>query len=195
MSKILTHIQDYNAIKNREYYLDENTIMHCDTTASICSKLSLNLDIPYCDKRILILAAKLHDIGKHFVPKEILNAERKLTDEERVLVDLHSALGYLELRKLGCSEDICDLVLLHHGLEKINGIRSLSAISERALSLYQILMASDIYSAVTVDRPYHKASTHEEAIEIVSEKKEIDRGIIIALKDLNNSDKDNVLFM
>ena len=49
-------------------------------------------DHPYefCYQQELITAACIHDIGKHYIPNEILNAPRRLTIKEREIIDLHA---------------------------------------------------------------------------------------------------------
>lgn len=156
---------------NREDFLTCDLIEHCDHVESISSKIAEHLNISDTYKMYLKEASLLHDIGKHYIHTEILNANRPLLPIERSVVDMHSYWGYLKLCEQKVTPIVCQLVLAHHGLELRGCIlnKHLDGLDE----LYPILMASDIYSAMTSDRAYRKALPHEEAIHTLREKHEI----------------------
>ena len=45
------------------------------------------------EKEAIILAAKVHDIGKIFIPLDILNKKENLTEQEISTIDMHSSYG------------------------------------------------------------------------------------------------------
>lgn len=128
----------------------------------------------------LLAAAELHDIGKYYIPEYVLDAARPLLPTERCVVDMHAYYGYLKLRELGYSERIAQIVMLHHGKDRVpdfSNVHLCTGVEE----VYQILMVADIYDAVTSNRPYRVAMSRENALNIV-EKAEVKGIFIDALK-------------
>ncbi len=99
------------------------------------------------DMNHLIQAALLHDIGKIFIPSEILNKKGKLTPKERRIVEQHNKLGFEILKTTDLSPKVAKLALEHHDYEK-NILRT---------PLNQILTVADIYCALREKRPYKKS--------------------------------------
>ena len=120
-------------------------------------------------------AAMLHDYGKVLIPKEILNKKGALTPEEKKIMELHSEFGYELLKQQGVNEDVLNLIKYHHQKPDGNGYPLIDSNFEYNISS-QILKIADIYSALVEERPYHKAYTKEEALEII--RKDIKDGII-----------------
>ena len=119
-------------------------------------------------------AALLHDIGKLYIPGNILDKNGRLTKLERELVDLHPYIGYVLLSDLGVDEDICRIVLYHHGFSPLC-IRNIahydkSLIYQRAM----ILRTVDSFEALTSDRAYHRGLPEQEAIDILLGEKNYD---------------------
>lgn len=124
----------------------------------------------------LLIAAELHDIGKYYIPEYVLNAARPLLPTERCVVDMHAYYGYLKLRELGYADRITQIVMLHHGKDRVpdlDKIQLCSGVEE----VYQILIVADIYDAVTSNRPYRVAMSRADALHIV-EKADV-KGIFI----------------
>ena len=97
--------------------LDENTRSHNKRVELLMEAfLHDHSDLfPYC--RDLITAARIHDIGKHYIPDEILTAPHKLTAEEREIIDWHAYYGYELAKEQGYSDTVCKMVLYHHGAD------------------------------------------------------------------------------
>lgn len=104
--------------------------------------------LPDPQKKQLLKAALLHDIGKVFIPKEIINKPAKLTPEEREIIDLHARLGAEILKTLGVERGVIEAVGLHH-TPHYRPDKASSKVAE-------ILSVADVYSALDEDRPYKK---------------------------------------
>ena len=140
---------------------------HCARTADLCERITTGmLSLEMRDK--LYFAAHVHDIGKIYIPSRILTKSGRLTEEERNTVDLHSIWGYIFLRKEGVPEDICQLVLLHHGYKK----EKFGIPYDSPCFMADILRACDIFDAITSNRPYHKKLPADKALQILSDQKE-----------------------
>ena len=74
--------------------LDMYTYAHVlgvtDTTFKICEEMKM----PYDELKDCVLGAYLHDVGKIYIPTEILQKESTLTDDEYVMMKTHTILGY-----------------------------------------------------------------------------------------------------
>ncbi len=113
------------------------------------------------------LAAMLHDIGKVFIPKEILNKAGKLTEEEFEVMRTHSFEGYRYLREqfeLPSASYIG--VLQHH--ERADGTGYPDALGGSKISLFgKIIAIADVYDAFTSNRPYRSAILPSDAVEYI----------------------------
>jgi putative nucleotidyltransferase with HDIG domain len=116
----------------------------------------------------LMSAALFHDLGKIYVPFKILDKSQSLTRLEREIIDLHPYIGYLLLSELGVDEDICRIVLYHHGVKPLTisdiGYYDNNDTYDKALMLHTI----DAFEALTSDRPYHRGVHSKEALTIMS---------------------------
>ena len=133
------------------------------------------------DERIkMIIAAKLHDIGKLAVPNSILDKDGKLTKEEIKIVQKHTYLTRKCLEKIVGFEEIVEWASNHH--EKLNGSGYPLGLKADELDFNSRLMAClDIYQALTEDRPYRKPMPHSNAMQILrsmAESNFIDANIV-----------------
>ena len=96
-------------------------------------------------------AVLLHDIGKIFIPVEILNKKSNLTENERKIIELHDTLGFELLRGTQLPITVLNLIASHHsyGGNEDNGI------------LTQILKIADVYSALKENRSYKSAMSDD----------------------------------
>jgi len=122
-----TSLKSYNLDKSIRYQLnlldtlDPYTRLHCENVANIvcrlCEYMHMNKDFTvYCT-----VCAYLHDIGKLFVPPEILNKPGALTKEEYDVIKTHTTLGYEMCMKDLKLRPYADGALYHH--EALNGSR------------------------------------------------------------------------
>lgn len=98
----------------REELLSPDLIQHCDNVKDVCDRIYQGHL-----KDELLRAAEIHDLGKYFISDKVLDAPRALTIPERMIVDMHSQLGYYEAKMQGEDELVCQLIVLHHGIGKV----------------------------------------------------------------------------
>jgi len=142
-------------LQTKDSYLFEHSL----NVSILMTVFAKHLEI---DKRIvqeLTLGAFLHDIGKVFIPVEILNKKGKLTPKEHDLMQTHVKLG---LKTLEDSPDISHIAMRmlreHH--ERLDGSGYPNGLSDEDISRYGRMIAIvDSYDAMTCERPY-KASKH-----------------------------------
>ena len=108
--------------------------------------------------------ALLHDIGKIGIPDAILRKPGKLTDAEWAIMRKHPEIGE---EILGSTERMRGVAaLVRHHQEKWNGTGYPDKLSGEEIPLgARILAVCDAYSAITDDRPYKRARTHDQALE------------------------------
>lgn len=137
-------------LKNR----DEYTYMHSVAVCALMLSQGRELGIRGEELRQAGMAGMLHDLGKAFIPLEILNKPGKLTDEEFTLVKTHPARGHALLQEAGAaSATVLDVCLHHH--EKVDGSGYPHGLSGAQISTVARMGAvCDVYDAVTSDRPY-----------------------------------------
>lgn len=114
------------------------------------------------------MGALLHDIGKIFVPKEILDKPGPLTAEEYNVVKKHPEFGMQILSKNSQVSSLSKLVVYQHH-ERYNGEGYPQRLKEREIHEFaQIAGMVDMYDALTADRVYRKAYPPHEAFEMIS---------------------------
>ena len=122
------------------------------------------MDADLCDR--LYLAGALHDIGKLYVPTDILEKPGRLTPEEFEKMKYHAQKSWDVIGSIDGMEQIRPWAALHH--EKLDGAGYPFGLTGDQLDHEDRMMAiADIYQALTEYRPYRTASTHEEAIEMM----------------------------
>ncbi len=108
-------------------------------------------------------AALLHDIGKLGVPNSILDKPGKLDEAEFARVRLHPRFSFDILSRVKGFARIAEIAANHH--ERLDGKgywRNLSA--DQLDTDMRVVAAADVYDALTANRPYRDALSHEEAI-------------------------------
>jgi putative nucleotidyltransferase with HDIG domain len=115
------------------------------------------------------IGALLHDIGKVGIPDMILIKEDKLTDEEYEYIKQHSVLGAEIVTACHGLRDLVPGVLYHH--EHYDGSGYPFGLSGEDIPLMaRVISLADAFDAITSNRPFREASSHEEGIEIVQGK-------------------------
>ncbi len=114
----------------------------------------------------------LHDIGKVGIPDHILNKPGKLTDDEMDIMRTHSMHGAEVLEEMlvsiGTTEFkmAVDIAKYHH--EKVNGQGYPLGLKDEEIPLSaKIVALVDVFDALTSERPYKRAFSFKEAIEII----------------------------
>lgn len=135
---------------------DDYTFLHSVNVTTI--SLVIGKLLQY-DKRKLIelgIGALLHDIGKAFIPSEILNKPGKLTNEEFEIMKKHPLLGYKCLKEnREISENSKLAIVTHH--EKVNGTGYPYNLGSNNIHQFgKIIAVADVFDALVSDRIYRK---------------------------------------
>ena len=148
---------------------DKYTSGHSQRVSNIALMISRKLEINQGSIRKIELAGLVHDIGKVGIKESVLTKRDKLTDEEYAHISAHSLIGENILRAVIDDEEILKIVRNHH--ERYDGSGYPDGLSGEDIPLgARILAVADTYDAMTTDRPYRKALSHETAIAELKEQ-------------------------
>ena len=154
---------DIGALKVSDEYTFKHSVDVATMSMIVARKYGLD------DQQVyeIGIAGLLHDIGKSKIPNEILNKAARLTDEEFAIMKQHSVYGYRILQpKEDLSTEIKLGVLQHH--EKINGKGYPMGVTGDKIDLFaRLISISDIYDALVTERPYKKAYSQRDAVEMI----------------------------
>ena len=148
-------------------FFDDYTYAHSVNTTVLSLLTGISLKENHIELRKLGASAMLHDMGKFFISKEILNKPGRLSAQEHEKIQKHSEYGYEYLKKqCFVSPEILTAVIDHH--EKIDGTGYPHGKKDNAISRHgRIIAVCDVFDALTSDRPYRKALPPSEAIEFL----------------------------
>ena len=127
------------------------------------------------DQKLLLQSCQLHDVGKISIDDNILKKPGKLTNEEFDLMKMHASFGEGIIEKIQTLTRESDFLKYakifaanHH--EKWDGTGYPRGLKELEIPLLGRIMAIvDVYDALISERPYKKAFSHEEAVNIINE--------------------------
>lgn len=110
----------------------------------------------------LHIAAMLHDVGKIGVPSHLLHKPSPLSPAEEDMVRRHVDISATIINDIPRLAEVAEAVRAHHERHDGSGYPDESAGGDIPL-LGRILAVADAYSAMTLDRPYRKTLTHQQA--------------------------------
>lgn len=145
-------------------YRDLETRGHTDRVVEIAGRFADRLGLDADERQALVWGAYLHDLGKVAVPDAILLKPGRLTDEEFEAIRQHSIYG---------SEMVADIPFLPRGARDV--VRSHherwdgkgypdNLAGEEIPLLARMFSLVDVYDALTSERPYKPAWTHQQAV-------------------------------
>jgi putative nucleotidyltransferase with HDIG domain len=118
--------------------------------------------VPPGRQRLLAQAAFLHDVGKLSLSRALPQKPGPLSPDERALVAQHVGKGVALLRALEVDDAVVVIVAAHH--ERWDGGGYPQGLANDAIPVEaRILAIADSFDAMTSERVYHAARTHDEA--------------------------------
>jgi len=125
------------------------------------------------DLEVVASSARLHDLGKIAISDLILNKPDKLTPNEYEIIKTHALEGEKNIERI-VSRSGSEAFLHHAKLfagyhhERWDGSGYPHGLKELDIPLQgRILAVADVYDALVSERPYKRAYTHDEAIDII----------------------------
>ncbi len=144
-----------------------DTYRHCLFVTGFAVAFAQHLGMREDDQRRLTRAALLHDVGKAFVPRALLDKPGKLTDEEMLEIRQHPGRGHEALAKQGgFPTEMLDVVLHHHELLDGSGYPNRLR-GDQISDIVRVTTIVDIYAALVEKRAYRLPFTHARAFSIM----------------------------
>ena len=142
---------------------DERTEGHTQRVTQMTLQLARAMGMSEEELVHVRRGALLHDIGKMGIPDSILHKPGPLTEEEWKVMRQHPVEGCATLRRIGYLRPALDIIYCHH--ERWDGTGYPRRLKGEQIPLAaRIFSVADAYDAMTSDRPYRPAMTHEEAL-------------------------------
>jgi len=152
-----------NAVEARDAY----TGRHAERVAAYGLEIARAAGLELADDPQTEFGFLLHDVGKVAVPDAILFKPAPLTDDERVLMERHPAIGSDILRDIDFLGD-AKLVVRHHH-ERWDGQGYPDGLEgEDIPQAARLFAVADALDALTTDRPYRPAGTFADARRIIA---------------------------
>ncbi len=157
LSRIFAHIVDAKS---------DFTFDHSLGVAQLACHLSELADLPQHRVAMIEIAALLHDLGKLGVPDEILDKPSPLSAEETLIMHRHSYDTFRILRHIEGFEQIAEWAGNHHETLLGDGYPFQYEHTELTIEA-RIIAVADIFQALAQKRPYRRALSAREIIEIL----------------------------
>ncbi|MFQ5945705.1 MAG: HD-GYP domain-containing protein, partial [Anaerolineae bacterium] len=142
---------------------DITTYQHSQRVAQYVEMIARQMRVPFDRIDVMVTATRLHDLGKIGMSNEMLYKPGPFTPEERRIFRQHTIIGDDLVAKFPGFEAGRALVRDHH--ERFDGTGYPSGKKGKEIALgARILAVADAYDAMTSDRPYRKALSHEKAV-------------------------------
>lgn len=163
-----TYLSTVQALVSAVEASDAYTRGHSDRVKRYALRLAEFLNLPAETQKRIEQAAILHDIGKIGICESLLHKTEKLDQNDIHTLRQHPAIGVRILEPIRFLEPIRDIILQHH--ERFDGKGYPHGIVGGDMLLEaKILAVADTYDAMTTDRPYRKALSHEVAVAEIRE--------------------------
>ena len=170
MIRILSSILGSRNSESREH------ILHIKTATEMMLRQLIKITDVYhlteADIALITTASSLHDIGKIYIPEEILNKPGRLTDEEFKIMKTHSKLGADIIQDIHLPQEkplvhtAWEICRWHH--ERWDGKGYPDGLKGEEIPISaQVVSIADVYDALTSERCYKKAFDHDTAIKMI----------------------------
>jgi len=161
-----------NAIAKIVEMKDPYTAGHQARVAELAAAIARELELPEDRIDYIKTAARMHDVGKIYVPSDILSKPGSLSKIEFEIIKTHAQGSYDILKSIDFPGPIALIALQHH--ERLNGSGYPNGISGDAIIMEaRILAVADVVEAMISYRPYRPALGIDKALEEIIKGKDI----------------------
>jgi len=153
-------------VETRDPYTSGHQHKVADLAIAIAREMKLE------DTRIdqIRMAAVIHDIGKLYIPSDILSKPGRLSEIEFSLIKTHAQSGYDIVKGMDFPCNVAKTILQHH--ERLDGSGYPNQLKgEDTLLEAKILAVADVIEAMAAHRPYRPALGIDKALEEISKNK------------------------
>lgn len=150
---------------------DPYTAGHQRRVAQLASRIAQEMRLEEEQILNVRLAGIIHDIGKIYIPVEILTKPGRLNDYEISMIRSHPRFGFDIIKETDLPKKIGDIIIQHH--ERMDGSGYPLGLAGEEIHLEsRILSVADVVEAMSSHRPYRPALGLEAALEEINQHKE-----------------------
>ena len=189
-----TNLKSYNLNETMRYQLsmldslDAFTRAHSENVANIACRLCEYMHFDTTFTIYCTTCAYLHDIGKLFIPPEILQKNGPLTDEEYEIVKKHTTIGHKMCMDDPKLRPYSAGALYHH--EALNGTGYPKALTKNEIPIEgQIIRVADEFDAIVSKRQYKTHIGITDTLKILIENAQPTVPKSVALKSMEENTK------
>jgi len=151
-------------------YRDDITGRHAQRVGELAEAIAREYGLPPSERKLILRAAPLHDIGKIAIPDAVLMKPGRLTTEERLVMEAHTTIGAKILANATnpAMETARSIALSHH--EQWDGSGYPRGISGERIPIEgRIVAVADVLDVLTHARPYKGPMSYEAALQRIVE--------------------------
>jgi PAS domain S-box-containing protein/putative nucleotidyltransferase with HDIG domain len=154
------------AVEIRDPYTAGHQVRVTQLAKAIAEEMGLSEDAV----KAIEVAGLLHDIGKIYVPAEILTRPGRISEHEFAVLRDHTLAGYEILKDIEFDHPIAEIVLQHH--EKMDGSGYPQGLAGDEINIYaRIISVADVVESMASHRPYRPSLGMEKALIEIAEQK------------------------
>jgi len=163
-----SYFDTISALANAVEAKDPYTLGHSERVTQYSITIAEQMGLSEDEIRTIQYSAILHDVGKIGVSGTILNKVGRLSFDEYCAIKQHCVIGENIIKRVDFLQETRPIIRGHQEHFDGSGYPDGLAGDEIPL-LARILAIADVFDALITDRPYRKAYSYMEAIEIISE--------------------------
>ena len=165
---VAAHIRELERISAMVEERDGYTHRHSLRVTRICEAIACKLGLSEPEIARVRTAAALHDVGKYYTPRSILNKPDRLSEAEFDVIKRHPGQG-AELVQSVVEPDIVSMIRHHH--ERLGGSGYPDGLAGDQIPLgARIIAVADTFDAMTSNRAYRSARSHKCALDVLCEE-------------------------
>lgn len=164
---------------------------HSERVGRYAQRIGKALGLSKEDLRTISDASLLHDIGKIGITDAILHKPGTLNGEEMEVIKKHPAIGEGIVMPLKTFQQLLDPIRHHHELLDGTGYPD-GLKGEEVSEITRIMVVSDIFDALTTDRPYRKAISLDQSVEILQamvKEGKLDQSVVDTFEQIMSEDE------
>ncbi|EGJ51062.1 HD domain-containing phosphohydrolase [Desulfocurvibacter africanus] len=172
VSQLKTSLEEtVNALAVTSEKRDPYTAGHQQRVSQLACAMAREQGLPKERIEGIRVAAILHDLGKIYVPAEILAKPTRLTQMEMGIMKTHAEVGFDILKNIPFPWPVAAAVLQHH--ERMDGSGYPNGLSDKDICCEaRIISVADVVEAMSSHRPYRAALGIERALEEIARNRE-----------------------